>query len=151
MSSGMPEEGGRVEEHRGSSRFPWQVGLAVAAWVALGAALVAAALSGGGGTEGPDQASVDAVRQNLGDSAIATSRSSHPTLLLLAGLAVLLLAILLLLGQGWARYVLGVIGIVMMVLLALDGRGEAVLAFGVLVVGTVPLLAPSAHRYLAGR
>lgn len=134
-----------------SKGFPWQLGVAVVVWAALGALLVISALTGSMSSEGPDQASIDAIRNNLGDTAVATSASSHPTLLLLCGLMMLLMAVLLLLGQGWARYVLGVLGILAMVLLALGSRWEAIIAFAVLVLGTVPLLAPSTHRYLAGR
>ncbi|MBO0873542.1 MAG: hypothetical protein J2P19_09115 [Pseudonocardia sp.] len=134
-----------------SKGFPWQLGVAVVVWAALGALLVISALTGSMSSEGPDQASIDAIRNNLGDTAVATSASSHPTLLLLCGLMMLLMAVLLLLGQGWARYVLGVLGILAMVLLALDSRWEAIIAFAVLVLGTISLLAPSTHRYLAGR
>ena len=134
-----------------SRGFPWQLGVAVVVWAALGALLVTSALTGSTTSEGPDQASVDAIRNNLGDTAVSTGSSSHPTLLLLCGLMVLLMGVLLLLGQGWTRYVLGVLGILAMVLFAMDGRWEAIIAFGALVLGTVPLLAPSTHRYLAGR
>lgn len=151
MSSGTPSEPVHLTGGGRTRGFPWQLGVAVAAWAALGALLVISALTGSTTSEGPDQASVEAIRNNLGDTSVAAGSSSHPTLLLLCGLLVVLMAVLLLLGQGWARYVLGVLGIAAMVLLALDGRWEAIIAFGALVLGTIPLLAPSTHRYLAGR
>lgn len=151
MSNGTPSEPVHLAGSARTQSFPWQLGVAVAAWAALGALLVLSALTVSTTSEGPDQASVDAIRNNLGDTAVATNSSGHPTLLLLCGLMVLLMAVLLLLGQGWSRYVLGVLGIVAMVLLGLDGRWEAIIAFGALVLGTASLLAPSTHRYLAGR
>jgi hypothetical protein len=131
--------------------FPWQLGLAVAAWVVLGALLIVSALGSSSTSGGADQASVDKIQGTLGDSAVATNTTAHPTLLLLLGLVVLLMALLLLIGQGWARMVLAVLGVIAVILFAVGGRWEAFVAFAVLVVGTVPLLAPSAHRYLASR
>jgi len=64
---------------------------------------------------------------------VATDTSAHPTLLLLVGLAVLLMALLLLIGQGWARHVLAVLGVIAVILFALGGRWEAVVAFAALV------------------
>ncbi|HEX4362207.1 MAG TPA: hypothetical protein VH141_32040 [Pseudonocardia sp.] len=130
-------------------RFPWQLGLSVVAWVVLGALLIVSALGTSSTTGGADQASIDKIQGSLGDSAVATDTSGHPTLLLLLGLAVLLMALLLLIGQGWARYVLGVFGVLAVILFAVGGRWEAVVAFAALVIGTVPLLAPSTHRYLS--
>jgi hypothetical protein len=134
-----------------TSGFPWQLGLGAAAWVVLGGLLVVGALTTPSTSDGPDQASVDKIRDNLGDSAVATRTSAHPTLLLLVGAVVLLIAVLLLLGQGWARYVLPVLGIASLIVLSIDGRGEAVPVLAAVVVGTVPLLSPTVHRYLSGR
>jgi 1,4-dihydroxy-2-naphthoate octaprenyltransferase len=128
--------------------FPWQLGLAVVAWVVLGALLIVSALGSSSTSGGADQASVDKIQGTLGDSAVATNTTSHPTLMLLLGLVVLLMALLLLIGQGWARLVLGVLGVLAVILFAVGGHWEAIIAFAVLIVGTVPLLAPSAHRYL---
>ena len=130
-------------------RFPWQLGLAVAAWVVLGALLIVSALNSNSTTSGADQASIDKIQGALGDSAVATHSTAHPTLMLLLGLVVLLGALLLLIGQGWARYLLAVLGVVAVILFAAGGRWEAIVAFAALLVGTVPLLAPSAYRYLA--
>jgi hypothetical protein len=147
-SGGRPAPAQRDGE---TSGFPWQLGLGAGAWVVLGGLLVVGALTTPATSDGADQASVDKIRDNLGDSAVAARASAHPTLLLLIGAVVLLMAVLLLLGQGWARYVLPVLGIVSLILLGVDGRGEAVHVFAALVVGTVPLLSPTVHRYLAGR
>ncbi|MDT7599621.1 MAG: hypothetical protein QOK26_1698 [Pseudonocardiales bacterium] len=128
--------------------FPWQLGLAVVAWVILGALLIVSALGSSSTSGGADQASVDKIQGTLGDSAVATNTTAHPTLMLLLGLVVLLMALLLLIGQGWARLALGVLGVLAVILFAVGGRWEAIIAFAALIVGTVPLLAPSAHRYL---
>ncbi|HEX4248000.1 MAG TPA: hypothetical protein VH008_09035 [Pseudonocardia sp.] len=130
-------------------RFPWQLGLSIVAWVVLGALLVVSALGSNSTTSGADQASISKIQGSLGDSSVATDSSGHPTILLLLGLAVLLMALLLLIGQGWARYVLAVLGVVAVILFAVGGRWETVVAFAALVIGTVPLLAPSTHRYLS--
>jgi hypothetical protein len=134
---------------RSEPRFPWQLGLSVLAWVVLGALLVVSALSTSSTTSGADQGSIDKIQGTLGTSAVATDNSSHPTLLLVVGLMVLLMALLLLIGQGWARHVLGVLGVIAVILFALGGRWEAVIAFAALVVGAVALLAPSVNRYLS--
>lgn len=136
-----------VEKARGG-RFPWQLGVAVAAWVVLGVLLVMSGLNPGPSANEADQASVDQIRNALGDTAVAAHSAGHPTLLLLAGFAILLLSLLLLIGQGWARHVLALAGVAAVILFALGGRWETLVAFAALVIGTVPLLAPSAHRYL---
>jgi hypothetical protein len=146
-SGGQGVAGSSVSDRE--RRFPWQLGLSVVAWVVLGALLIVSALGTSSTTGGADQASVDKIQGSLGDSAVATDTSSHPTLLLLLGLAVLLMALLLLIGQGWARYALAVLGVLAVILFAVGGRWEAVVAFAALVVGVVPLLAPSTHRYLS--
>jgi hypothetical protein len=145
---GEPASG---QPSRATSRFPWQLGLGAAAWVALGGLLVVGALTTPSTTDGPDQASVDKIRDNLGDTAVTTRGSAHPTLLLLVGAVVLLMAVLLLLGQGWARYVLPVLGIASLIVLGIDGRAEVVPVLAALVIGTIPLLSPTLHRYLSGR
>jgi hypothetical protein len=131
--------------------FPWQLGLAVAAWLALGVLLIVASFSSSssGGSGGADQGSVDQIQSQLGSSAVSTGgNSGHPALWLLLGLVTLVLALLLLIGQGWARYALAVLGVIAVVLFALSGRWEAIASFLALVVGSVPLLAPSVYRYL---
>lgn len=137
---------------RKTERFPWQLGFSVLAWLILGAVLVVSALTASTSTSEADQASIDQVQGTLGSSAVATGNASaHPTLWLLLGLVVLLGALLLLIGQGWARHVLAVLGVVAVIVFAINGRWEALVAFAALVLGTVPLLAPSAHRYLSAR
>ena len=147
------ESNGAGAGGRSKGGFPWQLGLAVAAWIVLGALMVVSALNQGssGGSGGADQGSVDQIQSQLGSSSASTGggESGHPTVLLLLGFVALVMALLLLIGQGWARYALAVIAVIAVVLFALNGRLlEAVASFLILVVGSVPLLAPSAHRYL---
>jgi hypothetical protein len=135
-------------DRKSGRRFPWQLGVAVAAWMVLGVLLIVSALISGS-TSDADQGSVDQIQSQLGSSAVSTGPSTgHPALWLLLGLVTLLLALLLLIRQGWARYALAVLGVIAVVVLASSGRWEAIVAFAMLVVGSVPLLAPSAHRYL---
>ena len=145
-----PAYGSRVDGD--GRKFPWQLGFSVLAWVILGAVLIVAALSATDSTSGADQASIDTIRNALGESSVAVAKANAaPTLWLILGAVVLLLSLLLLLGQGWTRHVLAVLGVVSVIAFALHGRWEAVVAFAALVLGAVPLLAPSAHRYLSGR
>jgi hypothetical protein len=146
------ESNGAGAGGRPKGGFPWQLGLSVAAWIVLGALMVVSALNQGssGGSDGADQGSVDQIQSQLGSSSASTGgETGHPTVLLLLGFVALVMALLLLIGQGWARYALAVIAVIAVVLFALNGRLlEAVASFLILVVGSVPLLAPSAHRYL---
>jgi hypothetical protein len=131
--------------------FPWQLGVSVVAWLLLGGLLVASALGVSSTTSQADQGSIDQVQGALGQSAVATSpgNGQHPTLYLLLGLVVLLMALMLLVGQSWARHVLAVLGVVAVIFYALGGRPEAIAAFVLLVVGAVALLNRPVQRYLS--
>ncbi|HZZ49773.1 MAG TPA: hypothetical protein VFE65_23020 [Pseudonocardia sp.] len=130
--------------------FPWQLGASVFAWIVLGGLLVASALGGGssGGSEA-DQGQVDQIQGSLGQSAAATSPSSgqHPTLYVLLGAVVLLMALLLLIGQSWSQYVLYVLAVVSVILYASGGRWESIAALALFVVGAVLLLNRPVQRY----
>lgn len=130
--------------------YPWQLALAGVAWLLLGAVLAFAGVGGGGGSAASDQASLEQIGGVAGEGVVAGAGGT-PTniLLLLLGIVVLIVAGMLLLGQGWARYVLYGLGLVAVIGLAAAGRWETFLAMGLLVLGSVPLLAPRAHRYLA--
>ncbi|HEY2205392.1 MAG TPA: hypothetical protein VGH99_13055 [Pseudonocardia sp.] len=149
-ATGAGAESGTAKRKR---QFPWQVGLSVVAWLVLGVLLVVAGVgSNAGSGGGADESSVDQIQGSLGDSAVAGGQQEgHPTVLLLLGLAILLLSLMLLVGQGWARYVLAVLAIAAMVTFALGGSWQAIPVFALMVVGSVALLGPSAYRYLSGR
>ena len=133
--------------------FPWQLGVSVVAWLLLGGLLVASALGITSTSGQADQGSVDQIQGALGQSAVATgpSNGQHPTLYLLAGGLVLLMSLMLLIGQGWARHVLSVAGVVAVIFFAVGGRFvEAIAAFVLLAIGAVLLLNRPALRYLTG-
>jgi hypothetical protein len=149
-------DGSDAAEERGLSAvlapkqsFPWQVGVSVVTWLLLGGLLVASALGIASTTGGADQGSVDQIQGALGQSAVATSpgNGQHPTLYLLLGGAVLLMALMLLIGQGWARHVLGVLGVVAVIFFAVGGGSwQAIVSFVLLAAGAVLLLnSPSVH------
>jgi hypothetical protein len=71
--------------------------------------------------------------------------------MLVLGLLTLLMALLLLIGQGWSRFVLALLAVVAMILWALDGRWEAIVAFAILVIGSSLLFPPKVLRYLSAR
>lgn len=130
--------------------FPWQLGASVVAWVLLGGLLIASALGVTTTTSEADQGSIDSIRGALGQSAVASTDTpgQHPTLYLLIGFLVLLAALMLLIGQSWARLALTVLGVITVILLAIGGRWETVVAFVLLVLGAVLLLNRPVQRYL---
>ncbi|HEY1970693.1 MAG TPA: hypothetical protein VGH89_22260 [Pseudonocardia sp.] len=137
-----------------SQRFPWQLGVSVVAWVLLGGLLIGSALGASATTSDADQGSIDAIQGALGQSAAATGQNGgqHPTLYVLAGLIVLLMALLLLVGQSWSQHVLSVLGVVSVIAFALGGQAvQAIAAFALLVVGAVLLLNRPVQRYFASR
>jgi hypothetical protein len=157
MTATPPPEGGRHEstvEARDSSeqRFPWQIAASVVAWVVLGALLVVSALNRSNENGGADQSSVNQIQSQLGASSVGyQNQGGHPTVMLVLGLLTLLMALLLLIGQGWSRFVLALLAVAAMILWALDGRWEAIVAFAVLVIGSSLLLPSKVLRYLSAR
>jgi hypothetical protein len=146
MSTGAPTDG-RTEQ-----RFPWQVGLATLAWVVLGVTAIVTAMGGRSRTPDADAGSVGQLQDSLGDSAAATHETGpSPAILVAIGLAVLLFAGLLALGQGWARWALTAVGVGTVIFFAAAvGWVPAMIAMGALIVGSLPLLSRSATRYLEG-
>ena len=69
--------------------------------------------------------------------------------LLVVAVLLVLLAAGLATGRGWTRYPAVGLAVVGVMLLALAGRWETVAAMVLLVVGTAPLLFPTAHRHLS--
>jgi hypothetical protein len=131
--------------------FPWQLGLSVFAWLVLGGLLVAASLGVSTTTGGADESQIQQIQGNLGDSSVATHGSPGPSAVwfLLIGLVTLLLALMLLIGQGWARTVLMVLGVAGVILLALGAHVfEAIAAFVLLAAGSILLLNRACLRYL---
>ncbi|WP_156935107.1 hypothetical protein [Pseudonocardia spinosispora] len=133
-----------------ANAFPWQLAVSVVTWIIFGGLLVASALGVGTTTSGADQASIDTVQGALGADSVSSSGSGgqHPTAYLMIGLVMLLMALMLLIGQGWSRFVLGVLALVAVILYATGGRWEAVVAFVLMIVGLVFLLNRNTLRYL---
>lgn len=132
-----------------AARYPWQLVVAGVAWLILGVTLVFAGTAGGsGGSAASDGQSLDQLDGLLGDSVLGSSGSPLSFGLLLLGIFAVILAGMLLLGQGWARQLLTGLGVIAVIVLALAARWESFAAMLLLVLGTVPLLAPSVHRYL---
>lgn len=147
---GSEDERGLTAALAPKQSFPWQVGVSVVAWLLLGALLIASALGVTTSSSEADQGSVDQIQGALGQSAVSTAPANgqHPTLYLLLGGAVLLMSLMLLIGQGWARHVLSVLGLVAVIFFAIGGRWEAIAAFVLLAVGAVLLLNRPSVRYL---
>lgn len=154
MSGTSATNGGKTEGGKTRQRPPWQLIVGGLAWVSLGVTSLVVALSGTGGSTEADSGSVGQIQSNLGRSAAAVGDKggANAAVLVLIGLAVLLLAGLLMLGQGWARLALSAIGAIAVVYFALTvGVLETLVAMVVLVVGSLLLLLPSSvNRYLTG-
>lgn len=152
MAETTPSPSARRPES--AERFPWPLGLSLVGWFGMGVLLFAVGLglTGRGGASEADSSSVGQVRESLGSgyATAAGGGGGSAVLMVIAGMVVTLLAVLLLVRQGWARHALSVAGVAAVILLAVAGRWETVIAMVALVVGALPLLAPSASRYLAG-
>jgi hypothetical protein len=148
MTGSSSAEGGKTKQ-----KFPWQLILAGLAWASLGVTSLAVALSGGTTSSEADSGSVSQVQGNLGSSAASVGEKggANAAILVLIGIATLLLTGLLVLGQGWARMALQVIGLIAVIYFAATvGWVPALVAMAAMVVGSILLLSASATRYLAG-
>jgi hypothetical protein len=111
------------------------------------------ALTGTGSSSEADSGSISQVQGNLGSSAakVGERGGSLAAILILIGIAALLLTALLLLGQGWTRIALQVLGLIAVIYFASTvGWIPALIAMVGMVVGSVLLLSAKATRYLAG-
>jgi hypothetical protein len=148
MTGSTPAEGGRTKQ-----KLPWQLIVAALAWAALGVTSLVEALSNTGSSSEADSGSVQAVQGSLGNSAASVGEKggSLAAVLILIGLAALLLTALLLLGQGWARMALQVVGLIAVIYFAATvGWVPALVAMVAMIVGSVLLLSASVTRYMAG-
>ena len=140
---------GRAQHHASvpSPRYPWQVGVAAGLWALLGIVLLGVGTGASSTSADPEQ--VDRITGSLGTDTVASTVQEGPGVVWVCiGIAVFVLAALLALGLGWSRYVLMGIGVVVVVALALSAAWETLVAMAVLLVASVLLLAPRAHRYL---
>lgn len=148
MTGSPPAEGDQTKQ-----KFPWQLIVAALAWACLGVTALIVALSGGGSSSEADSGSVGQVQGSLGSSAAAVGEKggANAAVLILIAIAALMLTGLLLLGQGWARIALQVIGVIAVIYFAFTvGFVPTIIAMLALVVGSVALLSSAVNRYLAG-
>lgn len=148
MTGSTPAEGGKTKQ-----KFPWQLIVAALAWASLGVTALVEALSNTGSSSEADSGSVAQVQGSLGNSAatVGEKGGSLAAILILIGIAALLLTALLLLGQGWARMALQVLGLVAVIYFAATvGWVPALVAMAAMVVGSVLLLSAKVTTYLAG-
>lgn len=147
MTGSSPAEGDQKQN------IPWQLIVAALAWASLGVTSLIAALSGTSSSSEADSGSVGAVQGSLGSSAASVGEKggSNAAILILIAIAALLLTGLLVLGQGWARIALQVVGVGAVIYFALTvGFVSTAIAMLALVVGSVLLLSTKVTRYLAG-
>ena len=129
--------------------YPWQLGVAAALWLVLGAVLLGAGTGGGTGSAADPQ-QVDAITGGLGaDTVAATAQHVPGTWWVVLGGAVLVLAGMLAIGQGWARYGLMVLGVLATATFVAAAAWEVFVALAVVVIASTLLLAPRAHRFLS--
>lgn len=112
--------------------IPWQIWLAASGWYLVGSALLSYGVESSGRGSVVAAVGTDVVAVGLGDAGA--------TLALLGGLLTLVLAVLLLLGHGWAWHGLVACGVLAIVLLALTGELSAVVAMLGSAVGCAPVL-----------
>ena len=135
---------------RGAIGIPFPVQLAAAAWFLY--ALVEFFAAGDSFTAGRD-AEADRIATQLGPDSVSGTPAVAATgvISVLVGILTGALVLLLLSGRGWTRFALPTLGGFGVVVLAWDGRWHTVALMTVLIVGTVALMAPATHRFLAGR
>jgi hypothetical protein len=138
---------------RGRSGIPRAVFVAAAVWVLYGLLLISTSFGGGSASASDaDPDSVSRIQGQLGaGSGGAGGSSGWSVAVPLLGVGVVLLAAVLLIGRGWTRHLLVLLGVAGVVLLAVQGFWQTLPAMVLLVVGAVPLMLPSAHRFMSRR
>lgn len=131
-----------------TGRYPWQLLVAVVSWLVVAASLLTSRIGA------PRPTDADA-QQDVLDSAGTVLASNAQDqwfvpLLPWLGVVVALVAVALLLGQGWTRVVLAGCGLVAVVGLATAAAWQAFPAMLGFLLGCVVLVLPPVHRYLQG-
>lgn len=142
-------EGG-PDTSRGAVGIPFPVRVAAVVWLLY--SLVGFFAAGDSFTVGRD-AEADRIATLLGPEAVSGPPAVAATgvISVLVGIVVGLLVLLLLSGRGWTRFALPALGGFGAIVLAWDGVWHAPVLMALLVVGTVALMVPATHRFLAGR
>lgn len=130
-----------------AGRYPWQLVVAVACWVVVAVSLLISRI----GAPEPTDAAAQQDSLNSGAGVVIAPNAQDNwfvPLLPWLGVVVLLLAVALLLGQGWARIVLAACGLVAVVGLGMAAQWQVFPALVAFVAGSVFGLLLPAHRYL---
>ena len=128
-------------------RYPWQLVVAVLSWIVVAVSLLTSRI---GAPEPTDAAATQDALQSGAGTVVATNAqdSWFAPLLPWFGVLVLLLAVALLLAQGWARIVLAACGLVAVVGLAMAAQWQVFPALVGFLVGSVFGVLLPTHRYL---
>ncbi len=128
-------------------RYPWQLVVAVLSWIVVAASLLTSRI---GAPEPTDATALqDSLNQGAGVVVAPTAQDAwFVPLLPWFGVVVLLLAVALLLAQGWARVVLAACGLVAVVGLAMAAQWQAFPALVGFLAGSVFGVLLPTHRYL---
>ncbi|MCD2193758.1 hypothetical protein LQ327_10250 [Actinomycetospora endophytica] len=127
-------------------RYPWQLVVAGVCWVVVAVSLLISRVGV------PEPTDADAQRDSLNGVVPVVGTNAQDNwfapLLPWLGVVVLLIAVALLLGQGWARIVLAACGLVGVVGLAMAAQWQVFPAFVGFLVGAVFGVLLPTHRYL---
>ncbi|NMO92279.1 hypothetical protein [Actinomycetospora sp. TBRC 11914] len=136
-----------VSRYWRAGRYPWQLVVAVVCWVVVAVSLLTSRI---GAPEPTDAATAaDALNAGAGTVVAPTAQDNwFVPVLPWFGVLVLLLAVALLLGQGWARIVLAAAGLVAVVGLATAAQWQVFPALVGFLAGSVFGVLLPTHRYL---
>jgi hypothetical protein len=139
---------------RSAREAPLRVVVAAAIWLvfaALELLLGAGGLLAGGSSESSGASA--AVSGQLGDGTQADPSSGfNPTTLIpiAVGVALIVLAVLLVKRTAWARLGLELVGTIAVIELAIRAQTLAFVAMALLVLATLPTMSRVTHRYIYG-
>lgn len=129
----------------GEGRYPRALLVACVSWVLLGVVLLISRI---GAPETTDAQETDAATGVTAVRAPTADQSAFVDYLPWLGVLVLVAAVALFLGFGWARLILALLGMLAVVGLALATPWLAIPAAVLFVVGAVCSVLVSVHRYL---
>lgn len=129
----------------GGGRYPKALLIACVSWVLLGIVLL---FSRVGMPSSSDAQETDAATGDVAVRAPDADQTPFLGYLWVLGIVVVIVAVLLFLGQGWARLVLALLGLLAVVGLATSASWLVFPGVVLFVVGAVGSVMVSAHRYL---
>jgi hypothetical protein len=139
--SPFPRPAPVVESRLTRIRKPNALAMSTVAWLVMAFLTLWAGMDALGGD--PDQRNAQDLSNQLGQGTVATATQVQPQdiLALVVGVCVLAVLAALVLGKGWARHVLSLLGVAAVVVVAVGGHWEAALVFLAFVAAAVTLLA----------